>query len=273
MKELTGLLTATLLLLSFTGCKSAMNLTSNSLDREVTIDGSEEEWVDALQAIEKENFSLGLLNDEEFLYVTLVTADAQLRNQIMALGMTLWIDPEGGKDKTFGVRFPLGIMDSGLPPNPMLMQRDPEIAEQMFNESLAEFEVVREKDEDTRRWMRTEIEDMQMDANIKTGMFVYELKIPLRDEALGYSLEIAEGNSIGLGLETPEFDREAMREQFMRERGAAGGGRGGFGGGGVGGGGFGGGGLGAGGMGRGGQGPGAIGSSLDFWGLFSLATP
>ena len=271
MKKLTSILFLCTLFIALTGCKSAVNLTSNSLDRDVSIDGSEEEWVDALQVIEKESFSLGLLNDDEFLYVTLVTSDAQLRNQILALGMTLWIDPAGGKEKSFGIRFPLGIMDGGIPPNPMLMQRDPEIAEQMFNESLSEFEIMREKEEDTRRWMRTEIEELQMDAGINTGTFVYELKIPLSHEELGYSMAVAEEQKIGIGLETPEFDREAMREQMMRERGGGGGGgRGGFGGGGAGG--FGGGGFGGRGFG-GAQGPAGMGGSLDFWGTFLLAAP
>ena len=272
MKELTNILFITVLLLGLTGCKSAMNLTSNSLDRAVTIDGSEEEWVDALQSIEKENFSLGLLNDDEHLYVTLVTSDAQVRNQIVAMGMTLWIDPEGGKDKTFGIRFPMGIMANGLPVNPMAMQRDPEIAEKLFKESLTEFEVVRKNDEDTSRWMRTEIEALQMEADMNAGTFVYELKIPLQNEQLGYSLTTAEGQVIGIGLDSPEVDRDAMREQIMRERGANGGGRGGLGGG-MGGGGLGGGGFGGVGMGRGMQGQAALGSGLDFWGEFTLATP
>ena len=272
MKELTQYLLVCLLLIGITGCKSTLNFTSNSLDREVTVDGSEQEWVDTLQPVEKENFSLGLLNDDEYLYISLVTSDQEVRRQIMAQGMTLWIDPDGGKDKTLGIRFPLGLIESGLPLNPMAMQRDPEFVEQAFNESLAEFEIQRENEEDTRRWMRTEVTDMQLDASSNTGTLVYELKIPLRNEELGYSLDVAEGKAIGIGLETPEFDREALREQMREQRGNAGGG--GFGGnrgGGIGGGGgFGGGGFGGGGF---GQAPPGMGSGLDFWATFTLATP
>lgn len=198
------------LAVAFVGCKSAVTLTSNSMEQEINIDGSEAEWVNILQPVAEENLAIGIVNDDENLYVSLVTADMRVRSKIMALGMTLWLDPAGGTGKSLGIRFPLGIIDAGLPLNPFTMMQDPEIAEQMFNESLTELEIVREKDEDTKRWLRSEIPGMELAASSNQGTLVYEIKIPLNNEQLGFSLDPASAQQIGIGLETPRFQREEL---------------------------------------------------------------
>ena len=170
------------------GCKSAMTLTSSAVDQEINIDGSEVEWVNMLQPIAEENLAIGISNDDENLYVSLVTADMRVRSKIMALGMTLWLDPSGGTGKSLGIRFPLGILDAGLPLNPFTMMQDPELVEQMFNESLTELEIVRDKDEDTKRWLRSEIPGMELAASSNQGTLVYEIKIPLSNEPVGFQL-------------------------------------------------------------------------------------
>ena len=258
--------------LFFVGCKSSMSLVSNSLDREIVVDGSEEEWVDVLTPIEDKNFAIGVINDDEYLYVSLVTATPEVRNQILMSGMTLWLDPEGGKDKQVGIRFPLGLMETGMPPGgPMAMQREPELMEQFFNESLNEFEHISKSKGQTVRWIRSEVEDIEIDAASNTGTFTYELKMPLSSELLGYALDVTPGQAIGVGLETPEIDREALREQ-MQERGGMGdgmGNRGGFGDrGGIG--------AGMGGGGMAGRNPMMrqrnMPEALDFWATYTLAS-
>ena len=93
------------------GC-TKLELTSQWRDGLVAIDGENREWTGATTYLEDNNAAIGLLNDEEYLYVSLLTMDRMLQNQIMRAGFTLWFDPNGGKDKTFGIRFPLG-MNSG----------------------------------------------------------------------------------------------------------------------------------------------------------------
>ena len=262
-------ITVLLLLFLASSCKSTMNLTSSLLDRDVVVNGSEDEWVDVLKPVEEQDFVIGLLNDDEYLYVSLVTSSAQLRNQIMALGLTVWIDPAGGKAKTTGIRFPMGMMEEGMPAPPEAMQRDPEMMEKFFNESLNEFEFIGVSDEETSRWVRSEVvEHLELDASSKTGTFVYELKMPLVSEKFGYAMDLSTG-VVGIGLQTPQIDREMIREQ-MQGRGGGFGDRGGMGAGGFGGGGFGGVGPGRGGM-QGGFQRGMP-DPLDFWATLTLAS-
>ena len=51
---------------------------------------------------EKQDVTVGLLNDEEFLYVSLLTSGSVGR-QAMATGLTVWFDPDGGKDEWYGI--------------------------------------------------------------------------------------------------------------------------------------------------------------------------
>jgi|GEM_PF-6286545 len=204
------------LLLALVSCKSALSLNSGAADQQIDVDGSEVEWLNDLQPIAEENFAIGILNDDENLYVSLVTADVRVRSKIMALGMTVWLDPSGGTGKSLGIRFPLGIIDAGLPFDPFTMLEQPEFVEQLFNESLTELEIVRDRDEDTKRWLRSEIPGLELAASSKQGTLVYEMKIPLHNEELGYSLDAASAQQIGIGLETPRFKREEierLREQ------------------------------------------------------------
>ena len=136
MNTLKSLLLCTVLCMAMVGCKSAMSLTSGTADRDIEIDGSEAEWVNILQPIADENFAVGILNDDEYLYISLVSADMRVRSKIMALGMTLWLDESGGQDKSLGIRFPLGILDAGLPLDPYTMTENPEFVEQVFNVQL-----------------------------------------------------------------------------------------------------------------------------------------
>ncbi|MBX2818394.1 MAG: hypothetical protein KTR29_01895 [Rhodothermaceae bacterium] len=219
MNRLKNTLLGCVLLLTLVSCKSALTLNSGAVDQQIAIDGSEVEWLNDLQPIAEENFAIGILNDDENLYVSLVTADVRVRSKIMALGMTLWLDPSGGSEKSLGIRFPLGIIDAGLPFDPFTMLEQPEFVEQLFNESLTELEIVRERDEDTKRWLRSEIPGLELAASSKQGTLVYEMKIPLDNEELGYSLDAANVQQIGIGLETPRFQREEMER--LREQPSA----------------------------------------------------
>ena len=81
------------------------NLSSSSLDREIIIDGNYDDWSGQMQFLEKDKISVGLMNDAEYLYISLVTNDRQIRSQMMFMGFTIWLDPQGGNKKTFGIRF------------------------------------------------------------------------------------------------------------------------------------------------------------------------
>lgn len=255
-----------LVVLLLGGCGGTQALQSEALDRDITVDGVSQDWQGALTPIEKKNLSLGLLNDGEYLYVALVSRDRQLISQMMSLGFTVWFDAKGGKERTFGIRFPLGLMASGAGFSPRAREQDPEVRRQRFEESLMNMEIF-DTEERSTRYMVNTVQGIKVNARMDAGTLVYELQVPLRkSEAHAFAIGAEPGDIIGVGLETPEIDREGMRQQM--------GGRGGGGRGGRGGGGGGRGGMGGAGGGRGGQGGGQQQrpDPLKLWTTVTLAT-
>jgi len=212
---------------SFAGCNEP-ELSSAWKDREIAVDGKSGDWQHAVAYIEKTNAAIGLLNDEHHLYVCLTTMDRITATQIAASGFTVWLDPEGGKKKTFGIRFPLGLQESGEPMKIKESLRDPKKFRALFEDLGSEMEILGPGQDQRVRTLRWAIEGIEVSAGYSEGRFVYELKLPLaRNAAQPYGIGTDPGKQIGLGFETPELNREAMMSQAKGQRGGGLGGRGG----------------------------------------------
>jgi len=229
-------------------------LESTTLDRTIVVDGSDADWEGAFLPIDDKGISFGLRHDNEFLYFALITRKPEYLRQMMAMGMTVWFDPAGDKKKDIGIRFPLGLLEAGGELPLLMGSREapsPDLLQAEFERSLGELEVIRDGE---RKGFRVDVEALQrveVAAALNGGMFIYELKMPLQaNEAYDYAIGAAPNQRIGVGIETPEIDRAALRKQMIERRGGSGGGMpgGGMGGGGMPGGGMGGGGMRPGGM-------------------------
>lgn len=212
------------------GCKK---ITLNSVwrDRGVSIDGLNTEWQNAMTYIEGQDAAVGLLNDEEFLYVCLVVNDSGLERQMRGRGLIVWLDSEGGKKKTFGIRYPMGMQGAGMPPMRMEDEQNRERMMEMFESSMSELEVLESGEDEGERMSMTEASGIDVHLSTITGSFVYELKVPLlRSEEYPYAVGAEKGALIGLGFEIPEIDLDAMGDRMGGEMGGGmrgGGGRGG----------------------------------------------
>ena len=78
-------------------------------DREITIDGKTGDWQGRLMAVKETGISLGLLNDEKNIYICVSATDRRVASQVFRQGLVVWFDPQGGKDKILGIRYPLGM--------------------------------------------------------------------------------------------------------------------------------------------------------------------
>ncbi len=216
----------------------------------VDVDGVSDEWIGATTYFEKQDVTVGLLNDDEFLYVSLVTS-GPVGRQAMATGLTVWFDPDGGKDEWYGIRFP-------VPPEPSERSRNGRgggrpgggrSASSRSLDRLREVELVGPGDLNRRRLPLPLRGGLEVAIRNNGPTFVYELKVALaRNDDYRMGLGVEPGSEIGVGLMTGTVGGQG--------RGGRGGVGGGFGGGGGRGGG--GGGRGGGGGGRGG-GPGGPG--------------
>ena len=211
-----------LFLFLLVGCgNSKLELNSNWREREITVDGKNEDWLGAMLFFEEDNVSVGLLNDENFLYICMIVEDQFMRTQVMRQGFTLWFDPEGGKEKTFGIKYPLGMQASrtGLRRDEQSMER----SRQAPRRPMVELEILGPGKDEVKKMPIAEAKGIDINVEFSSGMIVYELKVPLiQSEQHPYAIGAEAGSSVGIGLETSKMERSEMRRQMSGGRGGGG---------------------------------------------------
>lgn len=266
-------LSFSLFLLTFflVGC-GTFELSSNWRDREITVDGKSDDWMGEMIYFEEENISVGLLNDESFMYICMIAENPFVLNRVMRQGLTIWFDPDGGKEKAFGIKFPIGMQGRQGQRAPQRTrgeerirgeEQDQERLQRAFRRSMAELEILGPGKDEKKRIAVEEATGIDIYLEATSGLFVYELKVPLlHGEQQPYAVGAEAGSSVSIGLETPKIDRDAMRERMGGRSGM--GGRGGMGGrSGMGG---------RGGMGMGGRGGMQMPKPLKIWAVVQLAS-
>ncbi len=202
-----------LLALGLAGCGTIKTFLIDSQPpvRDIAIDGKTEDWTGHLIIIGNERVSLGLLNDRDNLYVCLLAEDDFTRSQILMQGLTVWFDPQGGKKKRLGIKYPIG-----LPPGERRtpgMGEDPEGPgfDKLPEKLLTELEIIRPENDAPQKLNLAEAKGIELTAVSSAGLFAYELKIPLRRTGQHPIAVGAEpGKTIGLGIETGKLDLSRM---------------------------------------------------------------
>ncbi len=194
---------------------------------EIKVDGSDSEWPEAITYLEKEKLGFGLKNDSSDLYICL-KFDRAIQRQAMMFGFTLWFDPAAKNKKTFGVRFPIGMMnfESDFMPDPMTPMEEGGERPKQFTAMLREVEVLGPEKDDRNRFLAGSSFGIQAATFDSPAGLVCELKIPLQSApGRPYAIAAAFGQTLSLGFEMGELDRDKMRERMGREGGPSGGGR------------------------------------------------
>ena len=274
--------------LLWSGCGKPELVSQWRGERTIVIDGDDGEWQDVRHVLEKENLVYGIFNDADYLYLYFNLSDRARQMQIARSGLTVWLDPNGGKGKTFGIRYPLAMTETDLPegrPGFSGSGRggrrgggrsrgggaalDPGQLARLMERLVArdDFEILGPLEDQLTRSSGLNTAGIEVAASWSDGRLIYELKVPLaRGDGYAYAVGARADKPLGLGLEAP-----------LPDIGAGFGRRGGLGdfGGGLGGGGRGGGFRGGRGGGfRGGR-PGGISrpEPLKLWARLRLATP
>jgi hypothetical protein len=239
---ITSIVTSALLLVA--GC-GPIELESQWRDVDVAIDGVNTEWDSNTVYIEDPGVVVGMSNDDDFVYLCLMTSNRKVQKQVMASGFIVWLDSENNKNRDFGIRFPLGVQGAGSSPPDTESPRnvDSELADfnKIFEEHLAtndEFEIIGPVGMGVRRLQASEAQGVEVKIGFLRGGLVYELKVPIgnRNADHFYTVDSKPGGTIGVCLESPEIEPGELRGRgggMGRGPGAPpGGGRGGMGGGG-----------------------------------------
>lgn len=201
------------------GCGTTYQISSRWSDRKVEIDGHLTDWNDSISFVESEGIRFGVMNDREYLYLSVVSSKPNLGRQLIARGMTVWFDPMGGEHKTIGLRFPIGAMRAGLPASSETGGRAPregregtpsnrrERIEGMERQTLNEFEFLGPGANDRQRVARIQGQGVEIHITATPERFVYEMKIPLAYSSQHpYAVESFPGATIGIGFDsTPQM--------------------------------------------------------------------
>lgn len=190
-------------------CKGQPELISRWPSEAIVIDGHEGDWQDHMVFLEDHEVGVGIANDSTHLYICLSTSSHQIQRQIRLAGFVVWLDAEGGKAKTFGIRFPVGLAgetppgfggapigDAGAQPRPA---QDRGVVEIIGPEK------------DTVRRMRVEaLTGIELQLTSALGEMVYEIKVPLRPtDSWPYAIGSEPGVEIGVGFDVQEPNRGA----------------------------------------------------------------
>jgi hypothetical protein len=206
-----------ILVLLTAGCDE-QELNSTWLNREIVIDAKSDDWLDTLYYFESKMVSLGFFNDESHLYVCMLAEHPMLQAQMVGQGFTLWFDPAGGKERAFGIKFPIGMGGMRDQMDSMRTQEgelDRDKMREAFEKSLTDLEILGPGG--VKKQIPVEdAKGLEIKVRNETGLFVYELKVPLKpDEEHPFAIGANTGTAIGIGLEVPEIDKDEMRNAMQ----------------------------------------------------------
>ena len=230
-----------LLICFLVGCE-LFEVESKWRDRDIVIDGKSGDWLNAMLYFEEERISLGLLNDENFMYVCMIVDDPFIRGQIVRQGFELWFNPKGSKKKVFGIKFPIGMLEAEMPSEeteakriplkPSRSEQEPENIGQALRRQMGELEILGPGKDESLKMPVEKAGGIEVKIDVASGMIVYEIKVPLlQSEESPFAINAKPGDLIGVRLETPKMDLGQMRRRIGGGMGMPGGGRGGMGGG------------------------------------------
>ena len=255
-------LTVALVIATSAGAASKAKISSEWPSQPVVVDGVNTEWPTLTSIARDVRFSIAVRNDDQRLFIALITSDSATALQALNDGLIVWIDAEGGTKKRFGIEYPVAREfggrsggrpdrrggggqqarpdDAGGPPDeamrgsgaPAGQMPDPEAMwkQALSDGRLKQAELLGPEKDDRRVLMLDAQHSIHAMIGHADGMMVYELSIALaKAEDTPEGLGIRPGALIGVGLETPE--RKAPENGSRAGMGGSGGGMGGRGGG------------------------------------------
>lgn len=230
---------ALITVLTFSGCKNTLVLESLWVTTSPQIDGKCTEWRANKAYIKKHDIAVATGNDSVSLYVYLSTMDKSLQKQLLAGGLTVWLDDKAKKDFAYGIRFP-AAQTRAQPSRKRERERSPDVPDRARVEGLKDKVELLGPEEGQMRTMHViQANELGLEAGlgVESGEVAIELKLPLKPtDGNYYAVNVGMSGDVCLRLETSPSQRPAGgregRGGSEEMRGDGGGGRRGGGGGG-----------------------------------------
>ena len=211
------------ILLLLNGCSSGLKLTSEWQQQEMNIDGTDAQWQRGLYYEKESDIVYGVRNDERYVYVFLKTQNRSTLMQIMRQGFTVWFDRENGKNKTFGIQYPMGRHGA---PAGFTSDSTEERTHTVLDQEFPELAILGPTKKDIQRFSALETPGIRVKLGRINGTLIYELRVPLqKTPGQPFAIEPASSSRIGIEFETGEFNRDEVNAgPHAREEGTRSGG-------------------------------------------------
>jgi hypothetical protein len=176
-----------------------VRFTASWREREIRVDGDDEDWRGLTQPVAGQHFAVGFVNDEDSLYFCLVSKDDVSLKQVARQGLILWIDPAGGRSKrTFGIRFP------GQFAGPSGRTRDAGANRDSVGVDRG-VDILGPGRKDVRQ-VENGTSGITARMRVRGDLLVYEIEVPLRkSEAAAFAPDVDAGAALRVELQTPEW--------------------------------------------------------------------
>lgn len=171
----------------------------------VVVDGSADDWRDAaFRYFDDDNTAIALRHDSANVYLIALSRDPNVVRQMETRGLTIWVNLDGKKNRTLGLRYRGGIPKSRL--DERANQAAPEFARRR-DEMLEEQVHARQFIQVVRKGQVEEIPQTGergpiVASGFSAGTYLYEWRIPLtalNDQTI--ALGMTENSKLRLGLE------------------------------------------------------------------------
>jgi hypothetical protein len=182
------------------GCGTEQ-IPSHWRDRPIVIDGKNTEWQGLLQPLGEKGTSVAVTNDSSFVYLALATNNHDVQRLILRHGVTVWLDRKGGKEKGFGIHYPLGF--GGFKPR---SEDQPSEGTDIRMPTLSagasdELEILGGNDGQKSRMTMAQASGIEIRYGIEHDTLVYEMKVPLFDNGrTPFAIGTQAGATIGAGI-------------------------------------------------------------------------
>ncbi|MFZ1947056.1 MAG: hypothetical protein WAW06_05880 [bacterium] len=206
--EIRWTMLAIILLGLAAGC-GGLQLASVLRTGEVSVDGVPDEWQGAITYIEDPNVTLGVMNDDQYLYLCFSTPLKSVVTQILRQGLTVWFDADGGKDKTFGIHCPLAA-PAAMPDTTRAPDRheDPRAFGGALAKGIREaaglMEIVGPGKDQRAVLTPSEGRGIEVRLGAQDGRIVYELRVPLIvSDTHPFAIAAKAVRVVGVGFDAP----------------------------------------------------------------------
>jgi hypothetical protein len=207
------------IILGITACSSTIQLNSQLLDREMTIDGDTNDWHNVLRPTEKDQrVSIGAINDSNYLYLVITTRNRDHIRSVVRSGLTASFEGPDSEQNRFGIRYPLGLATEDDD-----IQGDPDALRARWKSQLSELELIQPRSAD-QRLPADGAAGVQAAATLSSGLLICEYQIPLASaENEEYALAGSPGQTLRVAFETPRPERPEMNQSSSSDASTTGG--------------------------------------------------